>query len=912
VPSNGLRRRSALAAFALAALSCVNSDYTALYKSSDHAPSYTTDELEALKFMGPTFVDKGVNFAVYAEHATKMQLLLFDDPESDKPTRTFEMTRFGNVWNTYVEGVGEGQAYGFVAWGPNWPYDKDWFCGSIKGFISDVDAQGNRYDPNKLLLDPYGRAINRDFDWSKGNSSTGPNRTQCDYAAAMKSILVRDHYAWGAEEQQYRANREDPTTAGHKWNDLVVYEVHAKGFTASAASGVDHPGTYLGLAEKADYFKDLGVNAVELLPVQEKPLDGGYWGYQTIGFFTPEITFSSRQLPGEPQDEFKHMVEEFHKRGIEVILDVVYNHTGEGGLWRQKVAFGGASFDPKLSDPRFYQNLDPKQVAGLYEFRGLDNAAYYALCNGQDCGGTNDPGYYSDNTGVGNETRANHLPFRHLILDSLRYWVETYHVDGFRFDLGPVLGEKDTTYSCWDKFSVQSSTLQQIIDDPVLQRWNTRVIAEPWSLNCYEIAGFPNSTNYPGDGWYEWNGPFRDTWREIVNQPTPAENTQPSIGHTEGGNSWGAGITLGGAIYGSEEIFGGSGRKPYNAMNFITIHDGFTMYDLVSYDARQNGCGPLAPDCCQPITVLCDDHPDNAQVWGSHQKNWSHFTEDDAVSCGLDSSDQANIKGCIDDRCLNVAAHPEMSDPVLQQTCVRTWCGGRDYNHYSQCATDIDNHREAMKRQAMRDFFTAMMISRGTPLLLGGDEWMKTQLGNDNAWYTRDDNEYAWFDWGAWEPDPNRQRMHDFVRQVIQFRKDHEYIFAPDDYLTAAKLQWVAADGTQTVNWTSGKTLAVDYPDKSRGPRVYVIINMDTSPVPFVLPAGEKWHTLIDTQSYYDDQVGYDGQPSYFASSGWPNTQSANITLQNPPLFVPSTKNPCNTDTGYCAMPKSIVVLQAE
>ena len=858
-PSIWLRNGLWLASFLVLA-SCAKSDYVRLFHSAERAPSYTTDEIEGLQHMGPTFVDNGVNFAVYSEHATKMQLLLFDGPDDERPSHTYEMTRLGNVWNVYVEGLGEGQIYGFVAWGPNWPYDSKWFCGSITGFQSDVDDSGNRFDPNKLLLDPYSYAITRDFDWSKGNPASGPYRTVCDYAAAMKSVLVRSHYKWGDEEKTYRANREDPNFKGHKWSDLIVYETHPKGFTASSASGVDHPGTFRGIGEKADYFKDLGITAVELMPTFEKPLDGGYWGYQTIGFFTPELTYASLSRPGEPQDEFKWMVEELHKRGIEVLLDVVYNHTGEGGLWRQKIQYGGASFDPHAEDPRYYQNLDPKEEAGLYEFRGLDNSAYYALAQ--------DPAYYSDNTGVGNEMRANHLPMRRLILDSLRYWVTDMHVDGFRFDLGPVLGERDISYSCWDDTSVQSTVLQDIIDDPVLQKWNTRIIAEPWSLNCYMVSRFPNSTNYPGDGWYEWNGPFRDTWRQLVNFDwSKLSDTQGPGGRQD---------DIGGDLFGSQSMFGPSGRSPYNAVNFITIHDGFTMYDTVSYDVKQNGCSPLAPDCCQPVTALCN----NDGTDDNKSRDWNPpYSKADAELCGAnkDCENYCDTQG------------------TNQQNCIQWWCGADQ-----GCLGNLFNQRDAMKRQIMRDFFVAMMVSRGTPMLLGGDEWMRTQLGNNNAWYTRADNEFNWYDWGAWEPDKNRQRMHDFVKQVIRFRKDHAYAFATDSY-PGPQMVWRAPDGSTNVNW-NGRSLMVDYPDTTKGPRLLVLINMELGPVDFQLPQG-VWHRLIDTQAYYDDPHGYNGQPSFFEQTGAADDVSANASLDAPPV-VPGSD--------YNVPSRNIVVLQAE
>ncbi len=796
-----IRRACALTFLAAAGLAgCAREDYAQLYQSAAKAPSYAAEEVEALAHLGPTLVDKGVNFGVYSEHATRIELLLFDDPESDRPTRQFPLERFGDVWNVYVQGIGLGQAYGFVAWGPNWTYEPGWYPGSIIGFKADVDDQGNRFDPNKLLQDPYSKALHRDHDWSKGSLASGPKRTEVTYAAAGKSVVVQSDYAWGPEEQTYRDSRQDEHWRGHGWNDLIVYEVHPKGFTASPASKVAHPGTFRGMGEKADYFKALGVTAIELLPVQEKPLDGGYWGYQTLNFFAPELSYASRHQGPEVIDEFKQMVEQFHQRGLEVILDVVYNHTGEGGFWREKLQFD-ASPDPTL-DLQLH-NFDPKEVAGLYSYRGFDNAAYYALHADQT---------YWNNTGVGNQTRPNHLPTRKLIMDSLRYWVEEMHVDGFRFDLAPILGEKDLDYDNWD--DPRNTVLQEVIDDPVLQKYNTRVIAEPWSAGGnygVKIGAFPAATAQPGQGWYEWNGRFRDWWRAFVND----DNWKLNSTEVKDGAF---------LIAGSYDWFHWNGRRPYHSLNFITIHDGFTLYDLLSYSQKQNKCGPLNPVCCnQPFSPFCD----------------------------------------------------------------------RDSGESNNRSRDWGMNAEPFKRQQMRNLFTAMMISQGTPMLLGGDEWMRTQLGNNNAYSTSADNEFNWFDWGTWEASPERQRLHDFVSKVIRFRKDHAYAFAPVDYGAGAPFHWKGADNGEP-NW-GGKSLMIHYFDKSRGPALAVLINMENGPIDFQLPPGNSWKRLLDTQQYFD-------LPEYLQKSGTPPVTTGNATLDSPELIPGSS---------YGVQSHSIVVLEA-
>ena len=596
------------------------------------------------------------------------------------------MVRHGDVWNLYVEGVGLGQHYGFVAWGPNWVFREDWLPGTIEGFVADVDAEGNRFNPNKLLIDPYCLALSRDHDWSMGSTASGPGRTQSTWGAGAKSVIVQSTYEWSDGEAEWREARRSDAMPGHRPQDAIVYEVHPKGFTANAASGVDHPGTFRGLGEKASYFSDLGVTVVELMPVHEKPLDGGYWGYNNLSFFAPELSYASDPDPREVLDEFKWMVDQLHAEGVEVWIDVVYNHTGEGGLWRERIYQDDTSPDQGTDDA--WYSFDPEDTAGIFNYRGLDNAAYYAL---SDDGLT-----YWNNTGVGNQTRPNHRPMRRLILDSLRFLVEELHVDGFRFDLAPILGEVDGDFNQWADSS--TTVLQDIADDPVLTAYNTRIVAEPWSAcwDCYNpvVGAFPASTVAAGHSWGEWNNRFRDWWRSFVNDDTWRLNSAE------------AEIDGGGTLTGSYNLFADEDRKPYHSNNFITIHDGFTMYDLVSYSEKQNGCGPLNPVCC--------DDPNSP---------W----------CDQDSGEEHNRS--------------------------RDW--------------GSDEEGEATKRQMMRNFFAAMLISHGTPLLLGGDEWMRTQHGNNNAYSTGADNPFNWFQWGTWQQNSERLRMHDFVRDLIRLRQEH-------------------------------------------------------------------------------------------------------------------------------------------
>jgi len=801
-------------ALALAAIGCASDDYTRLYDTLPHAPSLEVADIEALEHMGPVKADEGVNFAVYSERAERIDLLLFDDPEADLPTQQFEMTRCGDVWSVYVEGIGDGQHYGYVAWGPNWPYTDSFYAGSDEGFVRDVDDYGNRFNPNKLLTDPYAKAVHRDHDWSRGSLGTGESRrAESTWGASAKSIVISSEYVWSEGEAAWVEGRRAGTLAGHGWNEQVIYEVHPKGFTANGVDGVDHPGTFRGMGEYAAYLGELGVTAVELLPIHEKPLDGGYWGYNNLNFFGLEVGYAAASTtygePMEVQDEFKWMVDQLHQQGVEVIVDVVYNHTGEGGLWRDKIYQTDWSADGDAVESAV--NLDSIEVAGLYSFRGLDNHSWYAL--------SEDNLEYWNNTGVGNQTRPNYTPTRRMILDSLVYMVEELHVDGFRFDLAGILGEEDLNYNHWD--DPANTVLQEIIDHPVMQENNVRVIAEPWTAAGYEnleswtpIAQFPMSTDLEGYGWGEWNARFRDWWRSFLNDDWWVLNSQ------EGG------LDGGGVITGTYDLYAWNGRKPYHATNFITVHDGFTMFDLFSYDEKQNGCSPINPDCCDDggYSVWCD-----AESGESHNRS-------------------------------------------------RSW--GDD----------------VFKRQMMRNMFAAMMFSHGTPTLLGGDEWMRTQYGNNNAYANQADNEWNWFRWGEWQAYDERWRMHDFVGDIIRFRKERTYALSPLEWGEHMPLGWRSADNTEHVDW-GGKALMIHYFNETDdpgsadwwGPELAILINMWNGPVDFTLPEGRTWARLVDTQSWFDvgDEPGAEG---WLAENPDLDTRvSQNITLDDPEVLTEAT-----------------------
>ncbi|MCO4747262.1 MAG: glycosyl hydrolase [Proteobacteria bacterium] len=802
--------------------SCVDDDYTRLYHTQEKADDLVWDDIGALQHLGPSVYDDGVNFGLFSARAERVELLLFDDPESDRPTQQFEMTRYDDVWNLYVEGVGPGQHYGFVAWGPNWTYDEEFYPGSVIGFHSDVDEGGNRFNPNKLLIDPYAKVLHRDHDWSRGSAASGPHRDQSTYGAAAKGVVVESTYAW--QDDEWMAARREGNH--HDWNELIIYETHVKGVTMNAASnqyGVEHFGTFQGLGEGASYLEDLGITAVELLPVHEKPLDGGYWGYNNISYFAPEVSYSSAWKDGgEPVqtiDEFKWMVDQLHARGIEVIVDVVYNHTGEGGLWRTKLFYNDPDGD-FICDPGAAVNLDSQEVASLLTFRGIDSASYYELANGNQA-------YWSGSTGVGNQTRANHEPMQQLVMDSLRYYVEELHVDGFRFDLAGVLGEPDGQPSqYWS--DPRDTLLNEIADDPVMQDNNIRIISEPWTTAYDGSTQYPMSETDPNYGWSEWNANFRDFWRSFLNDDSWALN-RPQ-GAADFGSAMGA----------TQSRYDWSGKKPYHVVNFVTAHDGFTMFDLFAYTEKENGCGPLNPICCE----------DACSAW-----------------CDPTSGDDNNHS--------------------------RSW--GDDWS----------------KRQMMRNAFVGLMTSHGTPMMLGGDEWMRTQYGNNNTYTTWSDNEWNWFRWGEWTSgNPNnvyRHRMHDFVRDLIHFRLDHTYALSPKEWGGGMPFVFKNAlnqdaDGT---TW-GGRSILVHYYDDgnwSDENELAMLVNLEDTPVEFTLPTGRSWAIVVDTQSYYD-LPGSTGEPTgFFADNpGIDPVQSYNIRVGDP-TPVSGT---------YTVQPRSIVIVEQQ
>ncbi len=451
--------------------------------------------------LGATVDPAGVNFSVFSKNATRIDLLLFDNENQARSAKVVVLDphqhRTYHYWHVFVPGLKAGQVYAYRAHGPF------------------VPEHGFRFDGEKVLLDPYGLGVVVPEAYNRGAAS----RPGDNASIAMKSVVADpDLYDWEGDQPLKRPFAE-----------TVIYELHVRGFTRHPSSGVapDKSGTYAGLIEKILYLKDLGITAVELLPVFQFDLQDApagrvnYWGYQPVSFFAPHNAYSSRKEPLDVLDEFRDMVKALHRAGIEVILDVVFNHTAEGG-------HGGLTLC----------------------YRGFANDFYYII--------EKDKSRYADYAGCGNTLNANQPVVRRLIQDSLRYWVSRMHVDGFRFDLASILSRDDA-----GRPLPNPPVLWDIESDPLLA--GTKLIAEAW-----DAAGLYQVGTFAGDAWKEWNGRFRDDARRFVK----GDNHSVS--------------EVAARLLGSPDIYGYEEREPEQSINFITCHDGFTLNDLVSYNHKHN------------------------------------------------------------------------------------------------------------------------------------------------------------------------------------------------------------------------------------------------------------------------------------------------------------------------------------
>jgi glycogen operon protein len=464
----------------------------------DQSPALPAGELSSSYPLGATPLPGGVNFSVYSRSASSVELLLFDGTDG-RPTHVIPIdpttNRTYHYWHVFVPGARPGQIYGYRVDGPNDP------------------PRGLRFDGSKLLIDPYGRAVAVPENYNR----SAAERLGDNVLTAMKSVVVDTHqYDWEGDAPLRRPSSR-----------TLIYEMHVRGFTCDRSSGVRNPGSYAGIIEKIPYLRDLGVTAVELLPIfQFDPQDcptgrANYWGYAPVSFFAPHQAYSSQRSPSKAVDEFRDMVKALHRVGIEVILDVVFNHTAEGDHRGPTICY-----------------------------RGFDNPTYYLLEQNR--------ARYRNYSGTGNTLNANHPIVRRMIMDSLRYWVQEMHVDGFRFDLASILARDSN-----GAVMANPPVLWDIESDPSLA--GTKIIAEAW-----DAAGLYQVGSFVGDSWKEWNGRFRDDVRSFFRgeDDTVARFADRFLGSPE--------------IYGHEE------REAEQSINFVTCHDGFTLNDLVSYNSKHN------------------------------------------------------------------------------------------------------------------------------------------------------------------------------------------------------------------------------------------------------------------------------------------------------------------------------------
>jgi len=665
---------------------------------------------------GATPTPLGTQFAVFSRHATAVSLLLFDSPEDATPAHEIpldpRLNRTGDVWHVRVEGAGPGTLYLYRVDGPYEP------------------EKGHRFNRNKLLLDPYVKAVTGDFTWrladARGFNPSSPEAdlsfsTTSDVAGMPKGIVASDEFDWRGDRPLNRPLRFS-----------VIYETHVRSLTMHPSSGVKHPGTFRGVAEMIPHFKDLGITAVELLPVQEfdelanfhsNPRTGerlqNYWGYDTIAFFAPKGRYSSGGALGQQITEFKEMVRDLHAAGIEVILDIVFNHTAEGD-----------ETGPTLC------------------FRGWDNSLYYLLDE-------SNPRFYRNYSGCGNTLNCNHPIMRTFIMDCLRYWVVDMHVDGFRFDLGSVLGRDSE-----GRIMENPPILERIAEEPILR--DTKIIAEAWdAAGAYQVGSFP------GGRWAEWNDRFRDDVRRFW------RGDAGSVG------------SFATRIAGSSDLYLRDGRKPFHSINFVTSHDGFTLNDLVSYARKHN--------------------EENGE--GNHD-GWDNNLSE---NCG--------VEGPTTDRVVDL-----------------------------------------MRSRQIKNFLTTLLLSLGTPMLLGGDEMRRTQRGNNNPWCQN--NDVSWFDWTLLK---SYADLYAYCRAAIAFRMRHPAFLRPEffsgrnsrhnhipDILwlteTAEPADW--APGRHTLSLLIDGNKAETAADKDDND-ILIMCNAWRKEVPFILapvpPGKTAWHRAIDT-----------------------------------------------------------------
>ncbi len=644
--------------------------------------------------LGPTLQRHGINFAVFSKHATAVTLVLFV-PGDTEPIAEFPLdphyNRTGHVWHAFVSGVDVGIQYGYRMDGPR--------------------DHLHKFDYDQVLLDPYCRSVSGGSRWGSRHDIDHHRDplTETGEVHGQHSVVVDGEFDWEFDQPLNRP----------LW-ETIIYELHVRGMTVHKNSGVKNRGTFAGLIEKIPYLKELGITAVELLPINEfdesgnwrrNPLTGerlfDYWGYNSIAFFAAKAAYAADHNVGAEVNEFRTMVKAMHKAGIEVILDIVFNHTSEGDERGQTLSF-----------------------------RGIDNSIYYMV----------DPttGRHYNYSGCGNTMNCNHPVVRDMILDSLRYWVTEMHVDGFRFDLASILGRGQD-----GSVLPNPPLLERIAADPVLA--NTKIIAEAWDAGgLYQVGSFPSWGR-----WAEWNGKFRDDIRSFVKSDA------------------GKVAALATRLSGSADLYQGSGRAPYHSINFVTSHDGFTMRDLVSYNEKRN-----------------ESNGERGADGDNDNHSWN---------CGVEG--------------------PTRSEPI-----------------------------EKLRQKQVKNLATLLMLSHGVPMILAGDEFGRTQNGNNNAYCQ--DNPTSWVDWRLAE---KNSELLQFFQRLVRFRRQH----------TIFQRQQFGDDGI-TISWHGKRLNQPDWSWESRSlamrlsesddfenaTDIFLIAHSHWEPDSFELPAlaaGRRWCRFVDT-----------------------------------------------------------------
>lgn len=745
--------------------------------------NYSVASTDTTADLGANVKGDKTSFVLYSANATKVLLEIYSKPFGDAiPLYDYWMEKdSNNYWRITLNGNLKNAIYAFRCWGPNWTYSDEWQRGgSSIGFISDCDENGNRFNPNKVVFDPYAKEITHDPS-NKDALSHSPS-TEKPYNALSTGADFRNYDSGKIAPKGYVIS--DSTSYGTKpgilQKDAIIYEAHVRGITkhsstanlSSLLSGYsqfasvqdipsEYRGTYKGASYLVPYLKALGINTIELLPVHETDNDanpddgpgGNFWGYMTFDYFAPDRRYSYDKTPGGPTKEFKEMVKAFHDAGMEVYLDVVYNHSGEGGPWNG--------------------SKDNNAQVTVVSMRGIDNSTYYSLV-------PSDKSAYWETTGCGNNLQCDNPYVRGFILDSLEYWIDEMGVDGFRFDLATVLGrEYSSSSSGWD-YNLNAETTVKIAE--LGKAKNVEMIAESWDCgnNSYQVGNFP-------DGWAGWNGYYRDSIRAFVGNGAE----RAAISYTDG-------------IYGSRDYFGAA--EP--SVNFVVAHDGFTLADLCSYSGAGNALnGTLT---------------------------WPFGPSD----------------------------------------------GGNGDNNSLGTGTEA-----ASNRQRARNYFAMQMFSAGIPMIVYGDEFGRTQNGNNNPYNI--DSVATWNNYsmvatdsphtvstgsdgkaecgtytdkfGKFANTESKNGNFDFARFVMNERLNNESL----RQITGvdAPIEWYSTAGVK--GWEDSgckKAVMINGSGAENGGTYYMMINMTGYDALFTIPApssGKEWTRIVDTGSWAETNCNY-------------------------------------------------------